>query len=252
MNKVLLCGFPKTGNTWVRFIVMNYCNILNHGAEKTLTYEELIRIQRHRVERDVKGYKDKDYIPFKFDEGFPPVYHTHVSYNTKYGKHFHKFDKIVYILRNPYDTMISYYHYLTNRDKPFNGRHSPSKIKYLLNIDNFIKHYLSNFLTHVQETKSKADLVLYYDTLRTSPNGFKKLIELFGISVDDKILSKTIEMSSFESIREMGRNSKQRSGLSKNYKGEFTRDGRSGQYKEILSPDIIDYINKEVEKMRGY
>ena len=247
MNTVLLCGFPKTGNTWIRFIVMNYFNILNHGATETLTYKELIRIQRHRIEYDLPGYKKDNYKPFEFDEGFPPVYHTHVSCIKPYTDYFDKFDKIVYILRNPYDTMISYYHYLTNRDKPFNGRHSEEETEYLLNMDFFIRYYLSNYLSHILITKPKASLVLDYDKLRKDPTLFRSLIEIFGIEVNENILKKAIEISSFDSIKAMGRKTNQKYGLATSYRGEFTRNGNTGQYKRILSPEMIEYIRKRMD-----
>ena len=166
MKSVLVCGFPKTGNTWTRFVVMNYFNILNNDAKKTLTYKELSKIQRHQIEKDVSGHKSDDYKPFEFEEGFPPFYHTHVSYNNKFGYYFDKFDKIVYLIRNPCDTMVSYYYYLTNREKPFNGRFNKQKTENLLLMDNFVKYYLPNYLTHIWETKFRADLILDYDTLK--------------------------------------------------------------------------------------
>jgi MoaA/NifB/PqqE/SkfB family radical SAM enzyme len=230
---------------------MNYFNILNNGAEKTLTYKELSKIQRHRLERDVTGYDKDGYKPFEFDDGFPRFYHTHVSYNTKYGKYFDCFDKVVYLIRNPYDTMVSYYYYLANRDKPFNGRFDHIKTAHLLHIENFVKHYLPNYLTHVWETKFRADLVLDYDKLKEKFGdfGFYNLIELFGDRVNTNVLGKAIKMSSFDSIKKMGRETNQQYGLADSYKGEFTRDGRTGQYKEVLSDTVIHFIKTEYDKM---
>lgn len=207
------------------------------------------RIQRHRIERDATGYKKDDYKPFEFDKGFPSFYHTHVSYNTRFGHYFDKFDKIVYLMRNPFDTMISYYHYQSNRIKPFNGRFDAKKTERLLNMDNFIKYYLPNYLTHIWETKFKADLVLDYDVLRRESFDFYKLLSLFEDNVNIEVLMEAIEMSSFDSIKKMGEESNQQYGLAKTYKGEFTRDGRSGQYNEVLSKEMVDYITKEYDKI---
>lgn len=253
LNSVLLCGYPKTGNTWARFVILNYFNIVNHNAKKTLTYKELTKIQSHRVERDVKKeYKKFEYNPFQFEEGFPPLYHTHVSKgNWKYGEYFNKFDKLCYLYRNPCDTMISYYHYLMDRDNPFKGRKPRMKVQLLKNLQTFVKYYISEYIQHIKETMPHADLVLRYNELREDPYLFRDAIDLFGVRVSEEALEKAISFSSFDSIKRMGRETNQTYGLAKSYRGEFTRDGRVGQYKTILTNETIQFIKIKIREMNN-
>ena len=52
-NKILLFGYPKSGNTWLRFLLFNYLNLLlNKTQTKTLTYEELNSIQNNIMDRE--------------------------------------------------------------------------------------------------------------------------------------------------------------------------------------------------------
>lgn len=251
MNTLLLVGFPKVGNTMCRFLILNYFRIKNFGVTRTLTYEELSIEQPHRIERDVmNSYNLFGYTPFQFKEGYPHLYHTHVGANPTYGFYFKKFDKICYLLRNPYDTMISYHYYLSNRKQPF-MRFSEKKRKLFMNVENFSMYAIEKYVRHFLSIYKMVDLFLHYEEIKQDPKReFTKLLKLFGISIDQHVLQKAIEMSSFESIKQMGRKTHQASGLSKAYQGEFTRDGRVGQYKEIMSDELIKYITTKFKKVQ--
>jgi len=115
-DKVLLCGFPKAGNTWVRLFLANYFNILNFGATESLEKKAAIEIFKHNI---IKEIEEK--TPLTFKEGFPKVYHTHNSRLKTPEKieFFNQFDKFVYIYRNPYDLIISFfYHVIVSKSKP--------------------------------------------------------------------------------------------------------------------------------------
>ena len=68
------------------------------------------------------------------DDGFPEVYHTHFPYDgvgfmkimPKMPRWFEQFDGLVYIYRNPFDTMISYHKFI------FNLACSPESSRYTL------------------------------------------------------------------------------------------------------------------------
>lgn len=301
MTRVLICGIQKTGNTWVRFVIFNYFNILDHKATKTLTFDELKVIHMLRKK---KGF-------YHLDDGFPEVHHTHFPYNgvgfmkiiPETSKWFDDFEKLIYIYRNPFDTMISYHKFIFNRDKiPYHriselhervanikkniekhrNQIKASKtekwtyflydeierkeqiikrlehtlegscdMKKLVKLEDFTKYYLEKFINHVKSTRDRADVVLNYDELRKNPIGFKKAIELVvgEGNVDMEIFNKAIEMSSFDNIKKMSDEVNQPYGVGGPlYKGYFCRDGRSNQYKEIMSKELIEYITKRCEE----
>lgn len=260
-NKVLICGYPKVGNTWTRFVIFNYYNILNHGAKKTLSYQQLSDINRHRPEWDCDGRDiggSVPYKPFVFDEGFPSVYHTHHAYDgsvalgkrSEVGEYFKKFDKLIYVYRNPYDTMISSWHFRMNRNFPFKGIFDDEIIEKFKKLEGFVKYFLPIYLHHIKVTKPHADLVLDYDYLRKQPEAFyHALVLIVGLKdFKPKILQKAIEMSSFGNIKKMGIESNQKHGMAGAYRGHFTRDGKSGQYLSVMSKELIEWIRNEFKK----
>lgn len=253
MNKVLLNGIQKVGNTWTRFVIFNYYHIKNHGATKTLNFDEL---EAPHLLRVIKG------IDYPYADGFPLVFHTHLTY-TGYGifdtdyhpKHhyyFDSFDKKIYLYRNPFDTMISYYYFMMFRTtpEPFGAGVTKEELKKMKNIDGFTEFYLPRWIRHVKTTMHRCDLVLDYDKLREDPSGFWDALELLDDGeIDEDIFWKAIEMSSFESIKYMSEKTKQVGGLGMPYlKGYFCRDGRSEQYKEVMKAGLIDYIKDECKR----
>jgi len=252
-NTVLICGIQKTGNTWARFVIYNYFNILLNKATKTLTFDELKEIH---VKRRIKGkIEKKQYIFGHKDDNLPNFYHTHIGYDGTGFIHstpnikafFNCFDKLIYLYRNPFDTMISYYEFLTNRNP------IPYDIIKLseMNLEDFTKYYLEKWISHVSSTKPRADVVLDYDKLRINPIGFKEAIELSGIKIDMNIFKKAIKFSSFNNIRKMSDEIKQPYGVGGSlYKGYFCRNGRTGQYKEKMSKELIEYIKKRCREKK--
>ena len=75
-QKILLYGYPKSGNTWVRFLIFNYFNLINNPKYlKTLTFDELNEIQSNVMDRGTTNNN----LP-----GFPLFYRTHKVYNDCY------------------------------------------------------------------------------------------------------------------------------------------------------------------------
>jgi len=236
---ILISSFPRCGSTWLRFVICNYASIVSHGSKFTLTYTQLNNIFSNPVS----------------------LHHTHLPLSGKlmYGsvnnssEYYNKFDKIIYIMRNPYDTMISFWHYLKNREIPFNllkTKFNTEMIDQFYSLKGFVDYFLPLYIDHVKSTRHRADLVLNYDELRKNPNEFKKAIKLiFDDKINEEVFEKAIEMSSFENIRKMGIETNEIHGLAKNSLDHFCRDGRSGQFMEVMNNHLVQYIETEWNKV---
>jgi len=224
----LLAGFPKSGNTWVRFVIFNYFNILKNGAKKTLTFDELNSIQYHQLEHAEVG---------PFVSNYPKLFRTHQNYR----KIFNYF-KVIYIYRNPLDTLISWYYYHKKRISPF--RNYPRKVKKkLYDINYFVIYELYKWIRHYKLNINNCTLLLNYEKLRVNPfKEYSKVIRLIDKGINDEALRNSIELSSFDNISKMAKDTNQQYGMGdrQTFKGVFTRSGRSGQYLNELKPEIIN------------
>ncbi|MHC4617103.1 MAG: sulfotransferase domain-containing protein [Planctomycetota bacterium] len=231
-NSIVLAGHQKSGNTWARFVVYNYFNILLNNARETLTYDELNSIQCHTLER---GETDS------FRPGFPVLYRTHLPY----VRAFSYFSNAIYVYRNPLDVLISLYYFQKNRTVPFQGYTALEKNR-LQDINYFVLYHLTRWIFHYRSTRYKSDIVLSYERMKQDTFGeFVVAFNILGFNTDEDALRQSIEMSSFENIRRMGRETGQLSGnTGKTLIGEFTRSGETNQYLSELESSTIETARK--------
>lgn len=235
-NTILFTGIPKSGNTWARFVIFNYFNILNFNATKTLTFLELDEVQPHELQ-----YPKTCFQPFK--EGFPVFVRAHYPYS----KIFESFDKILYIYRNPLDTLISSYYFFGNRTVPFEHYNVPDiERKKYSDIDYFVLSELPRWIYHYKNTVPKSDIVLCYEEMKSDTFGvFFDAFKRLNFPIDEAILKKSIELSSFENINKMSEETNQSSVMAfhkeadTKFLGKHTRSGKTKQYTDELKEETI-------------
>ena len=152
-SKILLFGYPKSGNTWLRFLLFNYrCLLLDTNKNLTLTYDELNELQNNILEQGTR---------YNEQEGYPVFYRTHVIYNKTYSL----FNKKIFIHRNPLDTLISAYYFYKNRVIPFWD--DPKNIREKLNdIDFYVRYKLDSWLNFYSTSIKHADIVINYSAMK--------------------------------------------------------------------------------------
>lgn len=239
MTKIVLCGYEKTGTSWALFVVCNYFNILNFNAKKCLLWNKIIHI--------VKGFSkipiESMDIEYTFKEGVARVYYTHTSiYNSPETKtFFNQFDNVVYTYRNPFDTMISLYHYtiIKGNQKIISDIIKAGGLCKYEDFDLFIRegHRVDDYINHVKYNKHKADLVLDYDKLRKDPSCFRKFIGFLTDKIDENIFKNALKLSSFDNIRRIE--------IAQKKTNLKARDGRTGQYKEHMNKKQIEFIENK-------
>ncbi len=75
-DSILLFGYPKSGNTWLRFLIYNYQYLLlNPSNKETITFDKLNSLQNNVMDRG------SVFVP---ENGFPLFYRTHKIYNRPY------------------------------------------------------------------------------------------------------------------------------------------------------------------------
>ena len=182
-NATLLCGYAKSGNTWLRFVVYNYFNILISDAKETITFDQLEKLQPHNLDSRYQ----KDFMP-----GFPIFMRTHNAYTPI----FDIFKNVIFVYRNPLDTMISNYYYFMNRKEPF--RHIPPEEKEkFFDIDYFVRKQIRSWVIHYLYSIDHATHVVDYDKARLNPfDVYKPVLEAIGGGpIDELALEKAISYS---------------------------------------------------------
>ena len=234
--KILLFGYPKSGNTWIRFLLYNYRNLLlNPNVKQTVSYKRLNILQNNIME------KGTTFLP---EKGFPFIYRTHKIYK----KTFNLFEKKIFIHRNPLDTLVSAYYYSRNRDVPFWD--DPINVRNkLFDIDFFVKYKIDSWINFYYYSNQHADIVLNYSDMKNNcEKELFKLVQFLGWEMDNRLIIKSVKLSSFENIRNMGNLTGQSYGMAKggagygSFKGEFTRSGEESQFFHELHKETINFV----------
>ena len=232
-SKILLFGYPKSGNTWLRFLIYNYrFLLLNPEIKQTITYDTLNDLQNNVMDRGTT------FLPKK---GYPLIYRTHSIFRNSYNL----FDKKIFIHRNPLDTLISSYYFYKNRDVSFLD--DPENIRERLHDIDFYVLYKIDFWIKFYSTSIKhADYQMNYTKMKEDiETSFIKLLEYLDWDLDKKLVARAIEISSFKKIKIMAEEKKQRYGNGPkdgSFKGDFTRSGEEYQFKSQLKEETINFV----------
>ena len=158
--------------------------------------------------------------------------------------------KLILLVRDPRDDIVSLYHDYTVRHPKISMsisgfvRHEQLGINYTLN-------YMNEWATELEKRKNPALLIRYEDLKQDAQRELIRALDFLQIPHTTEIIKKAVEFGSFENMRKMElSNQFKDSRLQTSNKSDAnafkTRKGRAGSYKEELCPEDILFVNKEM------
>lgn len=223
-SDLYVVSFPKSGATWMNFLMANIHLLMSKDEETKVTF-----------------YNVHDYIPdihisnklAEIPTVFPAfrVIKSHSKYNSAYKK-------VILLIRDPRDVMVSYYHFIVNQGL-FDG-----------SISEFIrseKYGISNWVDHSSKwmdstpLSTRFYLVKYEDMKADIKHVIKIIYTHCGYDLPEDVLSKAIERSSFDNMRKIE--------VEYNYGGrkhnmKFVREGKTKGFGNELSSSDQEHIKK--------
>ena len=225
-DDIFFVSFPKSGATWINFLCANVNNLKSTNPVSINFYN------LHQHIPDINDTRDTPSQPISNFPGFRMI-KSHASYNPYY-----KF--VVYIVRDPRDVMVSYYHFLLALGH-YEGTISQMIRSKVYGINAWVNHVEGWF------SESPASLsfiyVKYEDLISNSEIELKRMYGFFGFNLDKKTLDLANSNSEFDNMKKLEKEL--------NYGGRevgadfhFVRTGKSDYSKNriILSQQDEDYI----------
>ena len=213
---VFLVSYPKSGNTWMRFLLANYLI----GGRVDL-------LQTNRLVPDIH-YNPQDIV----ETLKPRIIKTHHPFTAKYKR-------VVYIVRDGRDVAVSYFHHL----KKFGQ----------LTAESSFSDYLGSFIegtagpfgqwgAHVNGWLNGAKdilLIRYEDMLADTPRALESVVRFCGLEFEQKKIIDSISACSLAKLREIEK--RQFSDIKElsisDPAAYFFRKGISGDWKNFFSED---------------
>ena len=239
-NTVLLHAWKKTGQHWFMFVLANYHKILTENIQKPLDWLLVENFGRKAV-----GYTSKEWDGNRrainrkdFREDYPPMLRSEMNWEGNLVYH-ESFDKVIYLCRNPFDVLLSYYYYseknLLRQLLIDEGDLEYAKDPLSIALDHdklwiYIKERLPLYIRHLNEGYCQGDVVLKYEELMKDPTLFKEAFLLFYDEINEEAFKKALKFGGFEEVHKMN--------------PHHARRGKVGQYKKEMTPQMIEYIKK--------
>ncbi|WP_209125695.1 sulfotransferase domain-containing protein [Alkalihalobacillus sp. BA299] len=231
---IFLVSFPKSGNTWLRFLIGT---LYFNKKVDWLNIESLIP--------DVYVNSEKDLLSIPS----PRIIKSHELYDPRY-------QKVIYIVRDVRDVVISYYYFQLKHVKGFN-----------LSFDNFFNDFLKYspwWENHVlgwinnQDKIRKGFLLLKYEDLINDINSeVLKIIRFLNISRTKEEINQAIKWTSFSNMKSLEKQQQYMNNQLKNtnHNIPFVRQGKINIWKTFLNEEqkenILFCYGKTLSKL-GY
>ena len=271
MSKIIwLASYPKSGNTWMRAFLHNLFRDpdeaydINKITDLSIS-DSSIDWYRAQDKRDWTEWSAVDVARMrrgaqlamcrlKPDDVFVKTHNASVVFLGYPMMHQDLTAGAIYIVRNPLDVCISLsHHYGTDLDTTIDILADPS-IGSKTN-DKIVYEVHKSWSIHVDSwtnpPRPGLAVLRYEDMLNNPIKSFGGLTQFLGLNPPRKRLERAIERASFKTLRrqEDEQGFKEKSPFAQ----KFFRDGRAGQWRELLTPAQIDKVaNTHKEQMQRF
>jgi hypothetical protein len=226
-DDVFLVSYPRSGNTWLRFLVGN---LIHPETPVTFANIEAV-VPSIYVHRDVKLRA----------LARPRVLKSHEAF-------FGRYRKVIYIVRDPRDIAVSYYHYQL-KYKQLSPGVSLEEFVPLFIVDNFEGLYgpwgdhVMSWLA-MRDTRDAFLLLRYEDVMENPERELAKVGTFLGIPPAPERVRQAVERSSASRMSSLEKEQSRQWVSTKKSRQDipFVRAAGSGQYKSALSKESVRQI----------
>jgi hypothetical protein len=189
-----LVSFPKSGRTWIRFFLGRYIE-LQHGMPMDLEFMPQSYWSQERSDLD-----------------FPHIHFTHDWFDLRHSDRanpgiFYKdvLDKkpVIFLLRNPMDTLVSYYYHKVKRE----SKENPLD----LDLRSFILddryglgrycHWMDQMLDYLASRRDK--LIITYELMaKDMANEMNRMFDFMQINGNRNYVAKAVKQSDFTNMQQ--------------------------------------------------
>jgi sulfotransferase family protein len=225
-DDVFLVSFPKSGNTWTRFLIANLLSPERNADFATI----------RKLVPDPFGTNKRDFERMPR----PRVIKSHECFDPRYPR-------AIYIVRDPRDVVISQYHY----------HRKCRKIEDNYALDKFVDRFLAgktcphgSWGEHVitwlttRHDDPRFLLIRYEDMIADGVRELGRIASFLGIDATPQLLAQAVDRSSADKMRKLEKEQSHISGLTKDSRKDlpFVRAANSGGWRSNLPAPLAAQI----------
>ena len=226
-DDVFLTSYPRSGNTWTRFLVGSL--VYQNEPVTFLNLERLVPDMYKHSDRTLRG------LPR------PRILKSHECFDPRYKR-------IIYVVRDPRDVAVSNYHWEMKQRSM--GESYP--------IETFVQRWMEpvywarlgcwgDHVTSWLSTRQGREgflLLRYEDMLANPETEMGKVARLLGIEAGPERLARAVELSSADRMRRLEKDQGDKWVQTKDTRQDkqFVRNAASGDWRTILPEDSVQRI----------
>jgi hypothetical protein len=216
-DDTFLVSYPKSGNTWLRFLLAN----LRHPEVDFRNIERLVP--------DVEGTSLREFrrVPR------PRLIKSHYWFDPWYPR-------VIYIVRDPRDVVISQYHFQRKRRLIQDGYPLETYVERFLagevsDYGSWRDHVATWMVAH-DDNSSRYLLVRYEDLLASTSAELKRVADFLALAPTEGEIARAIERSSPDAIRRMEQVDGDKFQLTRSTRKDipFCRSAKAGEWRTAL------------------
>jgi estrone sulfotransferase len=237
-SDVFLCSYPKSGTTWLGYLI----------AQTLRSDDDSVRMGLNSFNKYVPdinlAYTKRGSLAQFVELADPRIFLCHAARDEH-------FPKVVYVIRDPRDTMVSYWHYRKFLASDFN-----------LSLSDFLSgndHWPCEWDQHVaswllEKSHPQLLLVRYEEMHKDAAAVLKRVLDFAGINQTQEKIEAAVEASRFENMRA----AEERFGIVGKAGDEnerFVRKGRVGSWQEEMGYTELKILEEKygsVMRQVGY
>lgn len=230
----MLVSYPKCGRTWLRFLLGNAL-VQTYGIEAPV--DDVLELE------PLAGQNGAPWIRVTH-EGHP----DHLLPREMSRRTFRYLGKpVLFLVRDPRDVVVSLYFQHSRRELRFEGTLSEFVTGARSGLKTLVAYY--NAWVIRRTWTGRFMLMKYEDLKRDTLGELRRAADFFEIPTTDPILDEAVQASTFERMRaiEAGQtvgSSRLRPAEAKDETTFKTRKGKVGGYREHLSPQECEWVDR--------
>ena len=234
-NQYFLVSFPKTGRTWLNYMLKQMVKQSNHPLKNNKNF---IFNEHDSSEIIIEnGTRNNPLDVFKF------------TTRNRYRR-----GKVLFLARDPRDVVVSHFHQVTKRAKnPFVFNSISDFVKDdVLGFKRIIQYY--NLWFFQKDIPKDFLLIKYEDLLNQGVDTLSEINKFFNIDITKDKIEKIYSESSADKMRKKEKENKLEgfTDFGKDRDKLKVRNAKSGGFINELSEDDILFCNKEMKLLNSY